>query len=41
MKVIIKIELIINLVLLMIFYMHMFQLNSYFIKKYANWMKKM
>ena len=40
MKVIIKIELIINLVLLMIFYMHMFQLNSYFIKKYANWMKK-
>ncbi len=39
MEIIIKIELITNLILLLLFYMHMFQLNSYFIKKYANWMK--
>lgn len=36
---IIKIELIINLILLLLFYMHMFQLNSYFFKKYANWIR--
>lgn len=39
MKIIIKIELIANLILLLLFYMHMFQLNSYFFKKYGNWMK--
>ena len=39
MKIVISIELIINLVLLLLFYMHMFQLNSYFLKKYASWMK--
>lgn len=40
MEIIIKVELIINLILLLIFYMHMFQLNSYFFKKYSNWIKK-
>ena len=40
MKILINIELIVNLVLLLLFYMHMFQLNSYFCKKYINWMKK-
>lgn len=40
MKIIIKIELLVNLILLLLFYMHMFQLNSYFLKKYADWMKK-
>ena len=40
MEIIIKIELVVNLIILMMYYMHMFQLNSYFIKKYANWMKK-
>lgn len=39
MEIIIKIELIANLILLLLFYMHMFQLNSYFLKKYVNWMK--
>lgn len=39
MEIIIKIELIANLILLLLFYMHMFQLNSYFFKKYVNWMK--
>lgn len=39
MKIVISIELIINLILLLLFYMHMFQLNSYFLKKYVNWMK--
>lgn len=39
MGIIIKIELIINLILQLLFYMHMFQLNSYFSKKYAIWMK--
>lgn len=39
MEIIIKIELIANLILLLLFYMHMFQLNSYFFKKYGNWMK--
>lgn len=40
MKILINIELMVNLVLLLLFYMHMFQLNSYFLKKYINWMKK-
>ena len=39
MRIIIKIELIVNLVLQLLFYMHMFQLNTYFYKKYVNWMK--
>jgi len=33
-------EYVINLILLMLFYMHMFQLNSYFFKKQIHWMKK-
>jgi len=37
---IIAIEYIINLSLLLYFYMHMFQLNSYFFKKQMHWMKK-
>lgn len=40
MEIIIKIELVINLILLLLFFMHMFQLNSYFFKKYMNWVKK-
>ena len=39
-KIIVNIELIINLILLLLFYMHMFQLNSYFSKRYMNWIKK-
>ncbi len=39
MEIIIKTELIANLILILLFYMHMFQLSSYFIKKYAHWMK--
>lgn len=39
MEIIIKIEFIANLILLLLFYMHMFQLNSYFLKKFFNWMK--
>ncbi len=39
MEIIIKIELIVNLILLLLFYMHIFQLSSYFCKKYAKWMK--
>ncbi len=39
MEIIIKIELFANLILLALFYMHMFQLNSYFFKKFLNWMK--
>ena len=37
---IIAIEYVINLALLLYFYMHMFQLNSYFFKKQMHWMKK-
>jgi len=37
---IIAIEYIINLTLLLYFFMHMFQLNSYFLKKQMHWMKK-
>ena len=40
METIIKVEFIANLILLVLFYMHMFQLNSYMFKKYKNWMKK-
>ena len=40
MEIIIKIEFVINLILLLLFFMHMFQLNSYFFKKYMNWIKK-
>ena len=39
MKAIIIIEYVINLIILLIFHMHMFQLNSYFLKKHLNWMK--
>ena len=39
MKAIIIIEYVINLIILLIFHMHMFQLNSYFFKKHLNWMK--
>ena len=38
-EIIINVELILNLILQLLFYMHMFQLNGYFIKKYWNWMK--
>lgn len=40
MKIIIIAEYIINLILLILFYMHMFQLNSYFLKKQMHWTKK-
>ena len=39
MKSIIIIEYSINLILLLVFHMHMFQLNSYFPKKHIHWMK--
>lgn len=38
-QIIINVELIVNLILLLLFYMHMFQLNSYFFKKYTRWIK--
>lgn len=40
MNIVIIIEYVINLVLLLIFSMHMFQLNSYFYEKHLRWMKK-
>lgn len=40
MNIIIIVEYIINLILLLIFYMHMFQLNSYFFRKQMHWAKK-
>ena len=40
MKIVIIIEYVINLILLLIFSMHMFQLNSYFYEKHMRWMKK-
>lgn len=40
MKIVIIVEYVINLTLLLIFSMHMFQLNSYFFKKHMYWMKK-
>ena len=39
MRSIIIIEYGINLILLLGFHMHMFQLNSYFLKKHIHWMK--
>ena len=39
MKQIIVIEYIINLLILLTFHMHMFQLNSYFFKKHFRWLK--
>ena len=39
MKLIIIIEYIVNLILLLFFHMHMFQLNSYFVSKHMHWMK--
>ena len=40
MKIIIVIEYLINFVLMLLFHIHMFQLNSYFFAKHVNWMKK-
>lgn len=40
MKIVIIVEYVINLILLLIFSMHMFQLNSYFFKKHMHWMRK-
>ncbi len=40
MKILIAIEYFVNLIILLCFYMHMFQLNSYFFKKHLHWMKK-
>ena len=39
MKQLIIIEYIINFIFLMLFHMHMFQLNSYFVSKHMHWMK--
>ena len=39
MKEILIIEYIVNLIILLLFHMHMFQLNSYFFKKHSRWMK--
>ena len=39
MKEILIIEYIGNLIILLFFHMHMFQLNSYFFKKHSRWMK--
>lgn len=40
MKITLIVEYIINLILLAVFSMHMFQLNSYFFKKHMHWIKK-
>ncbi len=40
MKILIILEYFMNLIILLFFYMHMFQLNSYFLKKQINWIKK-
>ncbi len=40
MKILITIEYLINLFILLIFYMHMFQLNSYFFAKHIHWIKE-
>lgn len=40
MEILISIEFGINLILLLIFYMHMFQLNSYFASRYNTWAKQ-
>ena len=39
MKELLIVEYIINLIILLFFHMHMFQLNSYFFKKHSRWMK--
>ena len=39
MKEILIVEYIVNLIILLFFHMHMFQLNSYFFKKHSHWMK--
>ena len=39
MKEILIIEYIVNLIILLFFHMHMFQLNSYFFRKHSHWMK--
>ena len=39
MKEIIVIDYVINLIILLFFHMHMFQLNSYFFRKHSHWMK--
>ncbi len=39
MRQIIIVEYVINLVVLLVFHMHMFQLNSYFLKKHLHWIK--
>lgn len=39
MKEIIIVEYIVNLIILLFFHMHMFQLNSYFFRKHSHWMK--
>jgi len=40
MEILLIIEMVINAILLLIFHMHMFQLNSYFFKKNMLWMNK-
>lgn len=40
MKTIIFLEYLVNLIVLLIFHMHMFQLNSYSFSKHINWIKK-
>lgn len=40
MNIIIKLEYIINLILLLLFYMHMFQLNSYSFKSHMRWISQ-
>ncbi len=40
MKILIIIEYLINLIILLFFYMHMFQLNSYFFIKHIHWIKE-
>jgi len=40
MRNLIIIEYIINLIILLFFYMHMFQLNSYFFAKHTHWIKE-
>lgn len=40
MRIVITLEYIINLIMLLLVSMHMFQLNSYFFKKHTHWMKE-
>ena len=39
MKILIIIGFLVNSIILLIYHMHMFQLNSYFFKKHMRWMK--